>query len=28
MATLAVRNLLAMLAGERPRNIVNPAIYS
>ncbi len=28
MATLAVKNLLAMLAGERPRNIVNPAIYS
>ncbi len=28
MATLAVRNLIAMLAGERPRNLVNPEIYS
>jgi glyoxylate reductase len=28
MATLAVRNLLAMLAGERPANVVNPQIYS
>jgi len=28
MATLAVRNLLAMLAGERPPNIVNPEIFS
>jgi glyoxylate reductase len=28
MATLAVRNLLAMLAGERPANVVNPEIYS
>jgi glyoxylate reductase len=28
MATLAVRNLLAMLAGERPRNVVNPEVYS
>ena len=28
MAMLAVRNLLAMLAGERPANVVNPGIYS
>ncbi|HEV2248798.1 MAG TPA: bifunctional glyoxylate/hydroxypyruvate reductase B, partial [Terriglobia bacterium] len=28
MATLAVKNLLAMLAGERPANVVNPEIYS
>ncbi len=28
MAMLAVRNLLAMLAGERPANVVNPEIYS
>lgn len=28
MATLAVRNLLAMLAGERPANVVNAEIYS
>lgn len=28
MATLAVRNLLAMLAGERPANVVNREIYS
>jgi glyoxylate reductase len=28
MATLAVKNLLAMLAGERPPNVVNPQIYS
>jgi glyoxylate reductase len=28
MATLAVRNLLAMLAGERPANVVNPEVYS
>ncbi len=28
MATLAVRNLLAMLAGDRPANVVNPEIYS
>ena len=28
MATLAVRNLLAMLAGERPRTVVNPEVYS
>ncbi|TAM79162.1 MAG: D-glycerate dehydrogenase [Acidobacteria bacterium] len=28
MATLAAKNLLAMLAGERPANIVNPGIYS
>ncbi len=28
MAMLAVRNLLAMLAGQRPQNVVNPEIYS
>jgi len=28
MATLAVRNLLAMLAGERPQNVVNPEVYT
>ncbi|HET7101145.1 MAG TPA: D-glycerate dehydrogenase [Terriglobia bacterium] len=28
MAMLAVRNLLEMLAGERPANVVNPEIYS
>lgn len=28
MAMLAVRNLLEMLKGERPRNVVNPEIYS
>jgi glyoxylate reductase len=28
MATLAVKNLLAMLAGERPANVVNPEVYS
>jgi len=28
MALLAVRNLLALLAGERPPHIVNPEIYS
>jgi glyoxylate reductase len=28
MATLAVTNLIATLAGERPRNVVNPEIYS
>ena len=28
MATLAVKNLLDMLAGERPANVVNPEIYS
>lgn len=28
MATLAVKNLVAMLAGERPANVVNPEIYS
>jgi glyoxylate reductase len=28
MAMLAVRNLLAMLEGERPANVVNPEIYS
>lgn len=28
MATLAVHNLLAMLAGEKPPNVVNPQIYS
>lgn len=28
MATLAVRNLLSMLSGERPRNVVNPGVYS
>jgi len=28
MAILAVKNLLALLAGERPFNIVNPEIYS
>jgi len=28
MAMLAVRNLLAMLAGERPANVVNPEVYS
>lgn len=28
MATLAVTNLIEMLAGERPANVVNPAIYS
>jgi glyoxylate reductase len=28
MATLAVKNLLAMLAGERPANVVNPENYS
>lgn len=28
MATLAVKNLLGMLAGERPPNVVNPQIYS
>jgi glyoxylate reductase len=28
MAMLAVRNLLAALAGERPPNVVNPEIYS
>lgn len=28
MATLAVRNLLAMLDGGRPANVVNPEIYS
>jgi glyoxylate reductase len=28
MATLAVRNLIAMLAGERPTNVVNPEIFS
>lgn len=27
MAVLAVKNLLAMLAGERPPNVVNPEIY-
>ncbi len=28
MATLAVSNLIAMLAGERPANVVNPEVYS
>jgi glyoxylate reductase len=28
MATLAVRNLIDMLAGKRPLNVVNPEIYS
>ncbi len=28
MAMLAVRNLLAMLEGERPANVVNPEVYS
>ncbi len=28
MATLAVKNLLSMLSGERPGNVVNPQIYS
>jgi len=28
MAMLAVRNLLAMLEGQRPANVVNPEIYS
>jgi glyoxylate reductase len=28
MATLAVKNLLAMLVGERPANVVNPEVYS
>ena len=28
MAMLAARNLIAMLAGERPANVVNPEIYS
>jgi glyoxylate reductase len=28
MAMLAVRNLLAMLGGERPANVVNPEVYS
>jgi glyoxylate reductase len=28
MATLAVTNLIEMLAGERPANVVNPEIYS
>lgn len=28
MAMLAVRNLLDMLAGKRPQNVVNPEVYS
>lgn len=28
MATLAVRNLVDMLAGKRPQNVVNPEVYS
>lgn len=28
MAMLAVKNLLAMLAGNRPRNVVNPEVYT
>ena len=28
MATLAVKNLIDMLAGNRPRNVINPEVYS